>query len=53
MPGHSIAIRIWRESRGLDWQAIPLLADLHGVTDLETLVAELIAIREFMDEQNG
>lgn len=31
---------------------MPLLIDAHGVTDIETLLAELIAIREFMEERH-
>ncbi len=46
-------MRIWSESRGLDWQALPLLAEVHGVADIETLIAELIAIREFLEDRDG
>ena len=53
MPGQSLAVRIWNESEGLDWQALPLLIDVHGVTDVETLIAELVAIREIMGERDG
>lgn len=31
----------------LDWAAIPFLAELYGVTDLEHFVAHLVAIRAF------
>lgn len=31
----------------LDWAAIPFLAALYGVTDLELFVAHLVAIRQF------
>jgi hypothetical protein len=46
-------VRIWNEARGLDWQALPLLVDVHGIADVELLIAELVAIREFMEERNG
>jgi len=52
-PGESMAVRIWNESGGLDWHSLPLLVDLHGVTDVETLIAELMAIRGFLEERNG
>lgn len=52
-PGQSLAVRIWNESEGLDWQALPLLAEVHGVTDIETLIAEMVAIREFMGARDG
>lgn len=45
-----MAVRIWNESERLDWKALPLLIDIHGVTDVETLIAELVAIREFLEE---
>jgi len=48
-----MALTIWNECRGLDWQALPLLVEVHGVTDIETLIAELVAIREFMGERDG
>lgn len=52
-PGQSLALRIWNESRGLDWQALPLLIDVHGITDVDTLLAELVAIREFLEERSA
>lgn len=30
-----------------------MLIDVHGITDVETLLAELVAIREFLDERNA
>jgi len=32
---------------------LPLLVEVHGITDIETLIAELVAIREFMGERDG
>lgn len=29
----------------IDWPALPMVADLIGITDLEWLVASLVAIR--------
>ena len=48
-----MALKIWNECRGLDWQALPLLVEVHGVSDVETLIAEMVAIREFMGERDG
>lgn len=48
-----MALRIWNEARGLDWQALPLLIDMHGITDIDTLLAELVAIREFLEERSA
>ena len=43
-----MALTIWNECRGIDWQALPLLVEVHGVSDVGILIAEMIAIREFM-----
>jgi len=32
---------------------LPLLAEIHGVTDVEQLIAELFAIRDFLEQSNG
>jgi len=47
------AFKIWNTCRGLDWQALPLLAEIHGVEDIEMLIEELVIIREFQDAGNG
>lgn len=38
---------------GLDWAALPLVADLLGADDMERLVTELAAIRDFQREEGG
>lgn len=35
---------------GLDWTALPIVCDVLGVQDIETLIVQLVAIR---DHQNG
>ncbi len=42
-------MQIWNQARGLDWAAIELLAEIHGCGDPEVLVAELFAIRAFVE----
>lgn len=32
---------------GLDWAALPVIAEMLGVTDVEQLINQLLAIREF------
>ena len=32
----------------IDWQALPILVGLYGIEDVETFVAELVAIREHL-----
>lgn len=48
-----MAVRVWNESRGLDWQALPLLIELHGITDIDTFIAEMVAIRNFQESLDG
>ena len=48
-----MSVRIWLEANGLDWQALPLLVEIHGITDVDTLIAELVAIRNFQDSLDG
>jgi hypothetical protein len=40
-------VQIWNECGGIDWSALPIMVEMHGITDVETLVAELLAIRDF------
>jgi len=44
-----IALKIWNDCRGIDWQAIDVLAEVYGTTQPEFLIAELMAIRSFME----
>jgi hypothetical protein len=39
--------------QGLDWNALDFLIEVHGITDVEMLLDELMAIRGFMEAQNG
>lgn len=48
-----MAMQIWNASRGIEWPALDVLAEIHGVTDIEVLIAELLAIRSFQEQQNG
>lgn len=43
-------MRAWNMMGGLDWTALPIVAELLGVEDLDLLVSQLVAIR---DELNG
>ncbi len=39
-------IRIWNAMGGqIDWSALPILAEIHGIDDIEMLSEQLIAIR--------
>lgn len=45
-PGAAIAIAAWNIMGGLDWQALDVVAEMLGVLDIETLITQLVAIRE-------
>lgn len=36
---------------GIDWGALPMVSELHGITDLETFIALLVAIRDYQAAQ--
>ena len=46
-------MQIWNACRGIDWQALDLLVEIHGVSDVEVLIAELLAVRSFQESLNG
>lgn len=48
-----MSVRIWNEAQGLDWNALDVLCEVHGITEAEILLDELMAIRGFMEAQNG
>jgi len=33
--------------RNFDWNALPVLAEIYGVPDLEELIVQLVAMRDF------
>lgn len=33
--------------RGIEWEALPVIAEMLGIEDVETLIINLIEIREF------
>lgn len=35
---------------GIDWNALPLVAEMLGVVDVERLIADLMAIRKWKNE---
>lgn len=36
----------------LDWAAIPIIAEMFGVIDVESLILQVVAIRTWQTEQN-
>jgi len=45
-------VRAWNVMGGLDWAALPVVAEMLGVRDIEGLVADLVAIREFKNRSS-
>jgi len=37
---------------GIDWAGLPIVADMLGITDIERLLVELCAIRDFQNREN-
>jgi hypothetical protein len=43
-----MAIEAWNLMDGqIDWQAVPLIAEILGVDDLELFLKEIVLIRDF------
>lgn len=45
-----IAIRAWNLMGGIDWAALPVIAELYGITDIDILIHQLVAIRDSQRE---
>ena len=46
-----LSIRAWNIMGGIDWAAIPVIAEMLGIDDIETLVLQLVAIRDAQRER--
>ena len=44
--GVSRAIQAWNLMGGMDWAALPIVVEMLGVSDPETLIQQLAAIRD-------
>ena len=44
--GNALAIEIWNDMGGIDWQALPVLAELRGVRSFELLLDALLVIQD-------
>ena len=52
--GGRLAVQVWNEMGGdFQWAALPLLCEIHGIDDLETLITQLIAIRDTQARKYG
>ena len=41
-----MAVTAWNLMRGIDWLALDAVAEMIGITDLETLITQLVTIRD-------
>jgi hypothetical protein len=39
-------IRAWNIMGGLDWQALPIVAEMIGFEDIDVLIAQLVVLRD-------
>ena len=46
-----LSIRAWNIMGGIDWVALPVIAEMLGIDDIETLVLQLVAIRDAQRER--
>jgi hypothetical protein len=46
-----LSIRAWNIMGGIDWAALPVIAEMLGIDDIETLVLQLVAIRDAQRER--
>lgn len=37
---------------GIDWAGLPVVCDVLGIEDVETLITQLVAIRDFQNSKD-
>ncbi|MFI0609118.1 MAG: hypothetical protein ACH37Z_14670 [Anaerolineae bacterium] len=47
------ALRVWNTLGGLEWAGLETAAALVGIEDIETLVAQLVVIRDWQRERDA
>jgi hypothetical protein len=47
-----LAVAAWNLMGGLDWSALPTVVEMLGITEPETFITQLVAIRDRQREQN-
>lgn len=46
-----MALKAWNMMRGLDWAALPIIAEKLGVRDIELFIDQLVQIREWQTKE--
>ena len=41
-----LAVKAWNLMGGIDWAALPVVAEMLGFSDIEKLIVQLVAIRD-------
>lgn len=49
-PGAGLAVQAWNLMGGLDWNALPVVAEMLGIDDVDALIRDLITIRNFQNK---
>lgn len=44
-------MRLWNVMEGINWTALPLLVEFHGVRDAEQLVDALLVIQDYQHQR--
>lgn len=44
-------MQAWNIMGGLDWQALPIVVDMLGISDPEDLIMQLVTVREHAREK--
>jgi len=39
--------------RGIEWDALPIVAEMLGITDIELFITQLVSIREHQRKREG
>lgn len=48
----ALALRAWNLMGGLDWAALPVVAEILGVRDIEALVDGVTTVRDWQNNRN-
>lgn len=48
-----MVVRAWNMLGGLDWNGLPVVAEVLGIDDVEWLVYQLITLRDFYRERSS
>ncbi len=47
-----LSLKAWNLMGGIDWAALPVVAELMGITDIEALIADLATIRDWQKSKD-